>query len=159
MDKRPKRIKDKYNPYKLSSDNENGIYIVSFNNNNRKRNVKISKEVFELFDEIEKEDARIIQKNRRYIEQSELTEITLWKRTKSREVHFEDNVADKDEIERLVKAFNELPLEHKKNIILYFKQNLSFSQIAKIEGCTKMGAKYKLDKALEELRKIFLKKN
>ena len=34
---------------------------------------------------------------------------------------------DKDEIERLVKAFNELPLEHKKNIILYFKQNLSFS--------------------------------
>lgn len=158
MDKRPKRIRDKYNPYKLSSNEEKGLYFVSFKNNNKKRNIRISKELFELFDEIEKEDARIIQKNRRYMEQSELTEISLYRRTINSQKHFEDEVLDNEEIERLVVAFNKLEPEHKKNIKLYFKYNLSFSQIAEIEGCVKSVAKYRLDKALEELRKNFFEK-
>lgn len=158
MDKRPKRIRDKYNPYKLSSNEEKGLYFVSFKNNNKKRNIRISKELFELFDEIEKEDARIIQKNRRYMEQSELTEISLYKRTLNSQKYFEDEVLNKEEIERLVKAFNKLTPEHKKDLKLYFKYNLSFSQIAEIEECTKRGAKYKVDKALEELRKKFFEK-
>ena len=41
---------------------------------------------------------------------------------------------------------------HRRRILLHFKHNLSFSQIANIEGCNKIAVKFSIDYALKELR-------
>ena len=49
MDKRPKRRKDKYNPYTLSTDNQK--YYVSFKDiNGNIQKTEVDKSVFDAFD-------------------------------------------------------------------------------------------------------------
>lgn len=55
MDRRPKRRKDKYNPYTLHKGNER--YYVSFiDSNNKFQKIEISQKVFESFNKFELED-------------------------------------------------------------------------------------------------------
>ena len=56
MDKRPKRSRDKYNPYTLHSEKAKNIYRVTFSNQNKTINIAITKEIFDELDENEKED-------------------------------------------------------------------------------------------------------
>lgn len=61
MDKRPKRTRDKYNPYILHSEIEKNVYKVTFSNKNEMISIDITKEIFNELDQFEKEDARQIQ--------------------------------------------------------------------------------------------------
>ena len=55
MDKRPKRRKDKYNPYTLSTDNQK--YYVSFKDiNGNIQKTEVDKSVFDAFDSFELDD-------------------------------------------------------------------------------------------------------
>lgn len=55
MDKRPKRRKDKYNPYTLST--ESGKYYILFIDvNNHIQKVELSKKLFDSFNKFELED-------------------------------------------------------------------------------------------------------
>ena len=159
MDQRPKRNRDKYNPYILSSDRKKNLYMVSFTTNNKEVHKRISKRLFEELDELEKNEAKRIQWEKRHIEHSNLTEISLFKRACAKQINIEDSVLDKDEKERLYRALDKIEPEYRRIILLYFRYRLSFSQIAEIENCVKSTAKYKLDKALNELRKKFFEKN
>lgn len=161
MDESPKRNRDKYNPYYLSSDKNKGIFIVKIVNKDigEDVSVNISKELFDLMDELEKDEARIIQSDKRNLEKSELMEMTLYTRAMEKPKSLEDKVIEKIEKEKLRKALNSLSDMQRRRILLHFKYNLSFSQIAEIEGCSKIAVKYSIDNALEELRKKFLEKN
>ena len=46
MDKRPKRTRDKYNPYILHSEIEKNVYKVTFSNKNEMISIDITKEDF-----------------------------------------------------------------------------------------------------------------
>ena len=73
--KRPKRRKDKYNPYTLSTDNKK--YYVSFKNVDGKiQKTEVDKAVFEAFDSFELDDISIMNEAERHYEYSELTEET-----------------------------------------------------------------------------------
>lgn len=171
MDKKPKRNRDKNNPYYLSSDRENDTYIVTISN--KDINVRITKEVFDLMDELEKNEAKLIQRDKRHlvfnkyvIEQNEesltheeIMEVFFYKRAKDKPKSLEDKVIEEIENKKLYKALHSLSNLHRRRILLYYKHNLSFSQIAEIEGCSKVAIKYSIDKALEELRKKFYKEN
>lgn len=78
MDQRPKRNRNKDNPYFLHSDEEKNIYIVQFSDGDSQYNVEISKELFNEFDDIERDEARKIQYDKRYLEQSYQTDISLY---------------------------------------------------------------------------------
>ena len=79
MDKRPKRRKDKYNPYTLCS--EKGKYYVYFVDvNNRIQMVEVSKSVFETFNIFELEDISQMNEYDRHLEHSEAYEHTLHKK-------------------------------------------------------------------------------
>lgn len=175
MDENPKRNRDKYNPYYLSSDKKNDIYIVTISSENIPKDIKveITREVFELMDDLEKNEARLIQQDKRHLTSNifvaendedfltheEKLEVLFYKKGKSKPKSLEDKVIEKIENAQLNDALNSLSDMHKRRILLYFKHNLSFSQIGEIEGCSKMAVKYSIDKALEELRKNFFKKN
>lgn len=155
MDKRPKRNRYEDNPYFLHSDKENNLYLVYFLNDAGKNIVDISKELFENLDEIEKNEARIIQYDKRYLEKSHQTDINLYKRAVKKPWDVDETVIKKNEYIKLHKAIDTLSPIHKRRILLYFKHDLSMSQIAEIEGCSKMAIKYSIDVALKHLRKFF----
>lgn len=79
MDKRPKRRKDKYNPYTLSTDNQK--YYVSFKDiNGNIQKTEVDKSVFDAFDSFELDDISIMNEAERHYEYLELTEETLNRR-------------------------------------------------------------------------------
>ena len=79
MDKRPKRRKDKYNPYTLYT--KAGRYYISFVDvNNRIQMVEVSKSVFETFNIFELEDISQMNEYDRHLEHSEVYEHTLHKK-------------------------------------------------------------------------------
>ena len=173
MDKNPNR--DRYNPYYLTSDKKNNIYIVTISSGdmNKDIEVNITREVFELMNDLERNEARLIQQDKRHLTpslyvtgdnednltQEEKMEVVFYKKGNKKTKSLEENVIEKIENEKLNNALSALSDLHRRRILLYFKHNLSFSQIAEIEGCSKMAVKYSIDKALEELRKNFFKKN
>lgn len=55
MDKRPKRRKDKYNPYTLHTENEKN-YVLFIDVNNHIQKVEVSKTIFDSFNIFELED-------------------------------------------------------------------------------------------------------
>ena len=65
---RPKRRKDKDNPYKLSYGNNNETYMITFIDNNIEKIVEISKEIFDTFDSFELEDISQLHKIDKYID-------------------------------------------------------------------------------------------
>jgi RNA polymerase sigma factor (sigma-70 family) len=61
--------------------------------------------------------------------------------------------------QKLYKALEKLPEKQRKRLIFYFFDNLNFSQIAKIENCSKSSAKTLIYRALQNLREILEKFN
>ena len=108
MDKRPKRRKDKYNPYTLCS--EKGKYYVYFVDvNNRIQMVEVSKSVFETFNIFELEDISQMNEYDRHLEHSEAYEHTLHKKKDSREWSLEEYFENVQITENLHMAISKLP--------------------------------------------------
>lgn len=79
MDKRPKRRKDKYNPYTLHTE-KGKYYIVFIDVNNHIQKVEVSKTIFDSFNIFELEDISWMNEYDRHYEHSEIYESTLHER-------------------------------------------------------------------------------
>lgn len=89
MDKRPKRRKDKYNPYTLYT--KAGRYYISFVDvNNNFQEIEVSQKVFESFNRFELEDISQMNEYDRYLEHSEVYEHTLYQKSVSSEQPLEE---------------------------------------------------------------------
>ena len=76
-EKRPKRRKDKYNPYTLSE--KEGRYLISFRDGQGvMQELQITRELFEVIDGFELDDLSILNEWDRHIEHSELTEVAFY---------------------------------------------------------------------------------
>ena len=73
------------------------------------------------------------------------------------EESLEETVSRCIEYELLHKAISKLPETQRRRLLLYFFGELSYEQIAKLEGCTKMAVKGSVDIALKKLKKLFEK--
>lgn len=154
---RPKRNRYEDNPYYLYNDNRNNKYYVNFDIDRKKYDVEITKELFEDLDNTEKYEAKKIQYDKRYLEKSYQTDINLYNRALHKPISIEDELINKMERKKLYAALKTLSPIHKRRILLYYKHNLSMSEIAEIEGCSKVAIKYSIDIALEKLRDFFNK--
>lgn len=134
MDKRPKRRKDKYNPYTLCS--EKGKYYVYFVDvNNRIQMVEVSKSVFETFNIFELEDISKMNEYDRHLEHSEAYEHTLHKKKDSREWSLEEYFENVQITENLHMAISKLPEVQKRRLNKYYFEEKTFDKIALEEGC------------------------
>lgn len=88
-----------------------------------------------------------------YIEHSELTEATLNDRAFHKPETVEDAVSRNMEYELLHRAIAKLPEIQRRRLLLYFFGELTYEQIAELEGCTKRAVKFSIDIALEKLKK------
>lgn len=155
MDIRPKRYKEYDNPYTLESIEKEELYFIRFRDEKGEHLVTVSKEVFDVFDESEKQDNNMMVRNGRYIHKYELSDEALSNKMLNNQTSIEDKLISDFEIEELYEAINELSDIQKRRIRKYFFENKTFEEIAKEENCTKRAVKFTIDIALEKISKKF----
>ncbi len=157
MDKRPKRTRDKYNPYILQSEKDKNIYKVIFNNIDEIVNIEISKEIFEALDEFEKEDARQIQKKLRHHELNHITEKKLNKRAFYKQKNVDEILITKINNEKLEEVMDKLTREQRRRILLYYDYEMTMEEISIIDGCSKQSVQESIEWGMKKIRKFFEK--
>ena len=156
-EKHPNRKKDKHNPYTLMI--VEGRYYLSFKDGRGiMQNIEIDKVLYDLFNRFELEDISYLNRVSRHIEHSELTESSLNDRAFYKEESLEETVSRSMEYEQLHKAISKLPETQKRRLLLYFFGELTYEQIAELEGCTKRAVKFSIDLAIEKLKKFLISK-
>ena len=154
---RPKRRRDKYNPYKLDYDEIKNQYIIMFLDNNRQNHkVIVTKEIYEAFNRFELEDLSIINKFDNHIEHAEVYENNLVSRAINKPESLETIVERKINNELLYKNINKSPEIRKRRLKKYYFLGKTFEEIALEENCTKRAIKFSVDLALKKLRKNFI---
>ena len=157
MVNRPKRRKDKDNPYSL--DFKENSYVVSFKTNkNEYKEVKISEEVFKAFDKFELEDISQLHKvdkhiDMRVIDNTEYMDIILFNNALNDEISIAEQIENKILQEELKKAILELSEVQKRRVIKYYFENKTLQKIAEEEGCSITSVKESLDSSINKLRK------
>lgn len=157
MVNRPKRRKDKDNPYNLDFKENN--YVVSFKTvKNEFKEVKVSEEVFKAFDKFELEDISQLHKvdkhiDMRVIDNTEYMDIILFNNAVNNEISIEEQIENKILQEELKKAILELSEVQKRRVIKYYFENKTLQKIAEEEGCSIASVKESLDSSINKLRK------
>ena len=154
-EKRPKRRKDKYNPYTLTKIKDK--HILSFRDGQGVlQEITIDRELFELLDRFELDDLSFLNEVDRHYEHSELTEISLYNRASALPESVEDAVLRNLQYEALYNAIWKLPEAQRRRLILYYFGGLTYAQIADMEGCKYQTVQESIYAALKNL-KSFLK--
>lgn len=138
-DPRPKRRKDKHNPYNIFStgrNTEQPHFYVSFQDAQGINHcLEINHELFELFDMFELEDLSFLNEMDNHYEHSELTEISLNARSIVNQESIDELVAKRIQTQNLHIAIAQLPEIQRRRLIMYYFDGLTYQQIADIEGC------------------------
>lgn len=108
-----------------------------------------------MFNRFELEDVSHLNKLSRHIEHSELTEAALNDRAFCKPESIEEEVSRNIEYELLHKAIAKLPEVQRRRLLLYFFGEMTYEQIATLEGCTKRAVKFSVDIAIEKQKKDF----
>ena len=153
---RPKRRKDKYNPYNIYEKDKH--YYISFKDGQGVlHDLEISSELYDAFDSFELDDLVYLNVVDRHIEQSEVWEATLNVRAVKKPESMEEVVFRRLQTEKLHKAINELPEKQKKRLILHYFQELTYVEIAEREQCSTRAVEYSIHGAIQSLKKFFEK--
>ncbi len=156
MDENPKRIKKKDNPYIIKKDGNE--YIVYFKDAFGKvQEVKVTREVYAIFDEYELEDKREMNEFDRHIEHSEIYEDNLVKRAKEKTISMEDEFIQKSTFEELKRAIETLPKIQKRRIKKYYFEDMDEYEIAEQEGVSVKNVSVVLKAARKNLKRILKK--
>ena len=117
-EKRPKRRKDKYNPYTLT-EKEDKHFLSFQDGQGMLRELQITKELFEVLNRFELDDLSILNEWDRHYEHSELTEISLYSRAAMPPESVEETVFRNLRYEALHRAIKQLPEVQRRRLILY----------------------------------------
>lgn len=88
----------------------------------------------------------------RYIEQSEQTELNLYKRMIYQPEKIEDIVFKKLLLEKIYNAISQLNEIQRRRFIMHYLDEMTYDKIAEIEGCTKRAIKFSVDAARKNLQ-------
>ena len=149
----PKRRKDKYNPYSIFE--SDGKYYIEFTDGQRKEHrMEISRKLYEAFDSFELDDLKHLNIVDRHIEQSEVYDITLHRRSGQAGESAENEAIRKIALEELHTAISTLPEIQKRRLVLYYFVGLTYEQIAEMEGCSFQAIAKSVTIAEKKLKKL-----
>ena len=158
MAERPKRRKHKDNPYTLEFIEEKNSYRVSFKDVKGKyQRVEVNKEIYQAFDRFELDDLSELNEFDNHIEHSEIYENNLNQRAMDKPLGVDDIVETMLINEELKKAINELSDIQKRRIKMYYFEDMTLEDIARVEKTSHQAVSKSIIKALTELRKILKK--
>lgn len=154
MAKSPKRRKYKDNPYTLLHDEKNDTYYAMFKDvEGHKQIVKIDKQIYEAMNQFELDDLSEMNEYDNHIEHSEVFENTLNKRILHRPMNIEELVETNYINRQLKKAINYLSEIQKRRINLYFFQDKTVEEIAKLEKTTHQAVSETIRSGIINIRK------
>ena len=161
IDPRPKRRKDKENPYTIFTvgiETNRPSYYLSFQNSQGVSIcMEIDKSLFELLDRFELEDLSFLNEMDNHRERFELSEKMLNARLVQKQETVEDIVFRQLQNEMLHKAILQLPEIQRRRLVLYYFGNFTYEQIAEMEGCKHPAIIKSIKAAISNLKKYFSK--
>lgn len=153
MSKRPKRRRDKYNPYKIYKENE--CYKISFKDGQGMlHKLEISKELFDIFESFELREVSYFNEWDRHLEHSEIYEDHLYRRMEEKQINVEEAAIENVTRQELYLAISNLPEIQRRRIVLHYFIGLTYEEIAKGEGCSFQAVAKTVAIAKKRLKKI-----
>ena len=138
-DPRPKRRRDKDNPYELFTTSlgtdQPRYYLAFVDSTGIEQCMEIDKTLFDVFDRFELDDISFMNEVDRHYEQSEQTEQSLNRRAAQPQKSVEEAVFQRAEVETLRHAIAKLPEKQRRRLVLYYFGDFTYEQIAEMEGC------------------------
>ena len=160
IDPRPKRRKDKDNPYELFTTGlgtaQPRYYLAFVDSTGAKQCMEIDKALFDIFDRFELDDISFMNEVDRHYEQSEQTEQSLNRRIAQSQESVEETVFQRVEIKTLRQAIAKLPEKQRRRLVLYYFGDFTYEQIAEMEGCKYQAVQYTIYAALKNLKKFLI---
>ncbi len=153
---------DKDYPYTLRVEGEENApkhYYVSFSDGQAVLyEMEIDFNLYKEFRRFERQNKKEQNFYDRHVEHSELTEETLTKRTACPPKSVEEQICDNEHSAAFWSAVGELPEIQQRRFLYYYDDELTYEQIAEMEGCTKRAVKFSVDiakdKILEKIKKL-----
>lgn len=133
-EKRPKRRKDKYNPYTIYK-SDGKCYISFQDGQGMLQELEISKELYNTFNGFELADLSHLNVVDRHLEQSEVWENTLNARAFYQPETVEDIVFHNIQVQHLHRAISRLPKKQRRRLILHYFYQLTYMEISEREKC------------------------
>lgn len=159
IDPRPKRRKDKDNPYTIfivGSDSNKPHYYLSFRDGQGVQIcMEIEKNVFDALDRFELDDIVYLNQVDRHYEQSAQTDESLHARATIVQESVDDLVMERLQQEQLRMAIAALPEIQRRRLVLYYFGNFTYEQIADMEGCRHPAIIKSIKAAINNLKKYF----
>ena len=147
---------DNTNHYKLKHSYLNGEnhYFVTFRDSlNILHEIEVSEEVFEEFTRFIRIERNLRRSDERHEEYLELSESELYRRAAVCPESLDEVIAKNEMRESVHAAFQCLTKIQRRRFILRYEHDLTYEQIAEIEGCTKRAVKFTIDGAVEAIKK------
>ncbi|MEG0576805.1 MAG: sigma-70 region 4 domain-containing protein [Bacilli bacterium] len=119
--------------------------------------IELNSQEYKKFMSFKSEEVRTNNINSRYIEHSELTEVTLHKRLLNKQCNITEIIHKKNIIKKLYLAISSLNKIQQKRLIMYYFDDMTYEQIAKAEHCSKSAVKFSIDIAKDHLKKELTK--
>ena len=116
---------------------------------------EISKELFNLLDSFELDDLSFLNEWDRYLEQSMQTEASMETRSICHQETVEETVFRHIESEMLHKAIATLPEVQRRRLLLYYFGNMTYQEIAELEGCKHPAVMKSVKAAIDNLKRFF----
>lgn len=155
----PRRAKAKDNPYTIyttGSDTGHPKYILEFSDGQKRpQRLEIDQALYELFDQFELEDKRFLNEVDRHYEHIDLTEAEIEHRAAFPKESLEEEIGRVLLYEELHKAIARLPDTQRRRLVLYYFQQLTYEQIAEMEGSRYQSVQESILSAIKKLRKFF----
>ena len=153
MENRPKRRKHKDNPYELNIIDSK--YIVKFKDNKKQTHyVEVNTQIYEIFDKFELRDLSELNEYDNHIEHSELYDETLERRIIHKQELIEDVIIRKVTFEKLHDAIQQLNEIEKRRIKMYYFEDKTHEEIAKIENTSHQAISKSLQNSIKKLKNL-----
>lgn len=153
MENRPKRRKHKDNPYELNIIDSK--YIVNFKDNKKEIHcVEVNQQIYEMFDKFELKDLSELNEYDNHIEHSKLYEETLERRIVHKQELIEDVIIRKVTFEKLHVAIQQLSEIEKRRIKMYYFEDKTLEEIAKIENTSHQAISKSLQNSIKKLKNL-----
>ena len=160
IDPRPKRRKDRDNPYEIFTTGINTAsphFYLSFKDScGIKHCIEIGKALFDAFDSFELDDLSFMNEVDRHYEQSDQTEQSLNRRAVQPQESMEETVFQRLEHEALHRAIAQLPEKLRRRLVLYYFGDFTYEQIATMEGCAFQVVAKAIKAAEKNLKKLLI---
>jgi len=147
---------DNNNPYTLRTITDGSVtqYFVSFvDDEGDCQEAEVSKTVYLEFHRFIRVERNLRRWDERHMERFALSDAEIHNRAQALTFNAEDIVSSNMLKEKLQHAVQRLPKKQRRRFVLYYDFALNYSQIAEVEGCSRVAVKYTIDNAKLQIAK------